>query len=70
MSLTKTVFFLQHQGQEADFSDGSADPTLHADLETGLAAFQAESGHRRLLALSVDYFSNQPNGMAVELKRV
>ena len=68
--ISKTVFFTQHQGEQADFSDGLADPTLHNTLEAGLAAFKADHGHRRLLALSVDYFSNEPQGMAVELQRV
>lgn len=68
--ISKTVFFVQHQGDEADFSDGLADPTLHQTIEEGLAAFKAEHGHRRLLALTVDFFSNKPQGMAVELKRV
>ena len=68
--ITKTVFFTQHQGEQADFSDGSADPTLHHNLEEGLAAFKADHGHRRLLALSVDFFSKEPQGMAVELMRV
>ena len=70
MSLTKTVFFVQHQNGEADFSDGSADPTLHNDLESALAAFKADAGHRRLMAVTVGYFSEEPNPAAVELKRV
>lgn len=70
MTVTKTLFFVQHQGDQADFSDGSADPTMHSSIETALDVFKKEHGHRRLLALSVDFFTNKPQGMAVEIKRV
>lgn len=68
--ITKTVFFVQHQGYEADFSDGSTDLKPLGSLDEGVSAFKKAAGHRRLLALSVDFFTEKPQGMAVELARV
>ena len=68
--ITQTVFFIQYQGDAADFSDGTADPQVISTLDEAVTAFKQASHHRRLLALSVDRFTQKPQGMAVELSRV
>ena len=70
MTISHTVFFTQYQGDQPDFSDGLANPELHRTLEAGLAAFKADHGHRRLLAISTDFFSGEAQGNALELMRV
>jgi len=71
--ITATVFFSQYQGEKPDYSDAPTEPTpeVHNTLEAGLAAFKADKGgHRRLLALTVDLFTREPQGLAMELMRV
>ena len=47
-----TAFFIQFQGNQPDFSDAVADPTLYRSLDEALKAFSEASGHRRLYACS------------------
>lgn len=70
MTISRTVFFTQYQGDQPDFSDGVANPELHGSVEAGLAAFNADHGHRRLMAISTDFFSGKAEGNALELMRV
>ena len=45
-----TVFFIQFQKEQPDFSDAVADPTLYHSLDEALKAFELASGHRQLFA--------------------
>ena len=65
-----TVFFIQFQKDQPDFSDAVADPTLYRSLEEALNAFELAAGHRQLFAC-LDPNTPQPNGnTALVLKRV
>ena len=65
-----TVFFIQFQKEQPDFSDAVADPTLYQSLDEALKAFELACGHRQLFACR-NPKTPQPNGnTALVLKRV
>ena len=69
--ITTTKYFLQHQGAACDFSDGQDPICLGSDLYIAVDKFKRCNAHRRLLAISCDFLSNEPTGeKGVELIRV
>ena len=70
MNVTKPAFFIQHQVEAADFSDAETNLDSIDNIDQALNAFNKAAGHRRLIAVTLDFFTDKPVGQGVELKRV
>ena len=63
-----TIFLIQYQGEQGDFSDATPDPRVLEDRFIAAAAFKAAAGHRRLLQITNNSAANTLT--TVELQRV
>ena len=69
--ITTTKFFVQHQGAAPDFSDGQEPICIGSNLYEAVEKFKHCQAHRRLIAITCDFMTNEPTGdMGVELIRV
>jgi hypothetical protein len=69
--ISTTKFFVQWQNAAADFSDGSEPICLGSNLYQSVERFKLCHAHRRLVAITCDFTTNQPTGEGVmELIRV
>ena len=69
--INTTKFFVQHQNDAPDFSDGSDPICLGSNLYQAVEKFKLCHAHRRLVAITCDFMTNEPTGdMGVELIRV
>ena len=68
--ITSTKFFVQHQGNAADFSDACEPICVGSDLNRAVKEFDLCHAHRRLVAIPCDFMTNEPTAMGVELIRV
>ena len=68
--ITTTKFFVQHQGDAADFSDASEPICVGSDLHRAVKEFDLCRAHRRLVAIQCDFVTGQPTAEGMELIRV